>query len=409
MINIINDPRTEQWFEISDIKETTKYSYTVYLKQFCKCVGKSPTELIDESIQETRKGLLLSERQTMNYIPKFKKCLKDNNKSPKTQTMAMSVIRSFYASFDIQLPSSVSRTKKTLPLKENQYQLSKDDVKKLLANAKNLRDRAIIFCMTTGGMGRQEILNLKIKNIKFDDSGIGIINIRREKAQVDFITFISPEAVQALKIYFEERNRTPEMAIKNDNDYVFVTYESKGGGKKGSKIGDRVFLQNFKKLGDQLGFGNGKFHVKSSSHTFRKFFSNTLRDGGMSKDRIDFMLGHTQSGNDLAYFKNNLEPVKQLYLQYLPHLTFEKTIEVITLDAEKLEIINKENQQLKEKIEQIEKDQEEAEKKRFEEWQNQQAEISQMNQEFDTMKKIRQDMQDMMKEMEILKKLKKNV
>lgn len=360
MIDIRNDPRIEQWFGMADLKDATRQSYSVYMQEFCDCIEKTPSELITEAINETRKGLLLSERQTVIYITKFRKCLSDKKLSPKTQALASSIVRSFYNTFDIQLSSSISKQKKTLPLKENQYFLTKDDIKKLITNVKNLREKAIILCMTTSGMARNEILNLKIKDIKFDDdSGIGIINVRREKAQIDYTTFISPEAVIALKNYWAERNRDINTAIKDSGGYVFVTYKNNKNGVTGDKIGDRVFLQNFRELGEQLGFSNGEgFLIKSRSHAFRKYFASTLENAGMPKNKIDFMLGHTPSGNDLAYFKTNINTLKELYITFLPYLTFEKTIEVRSLnreDAKRLEEIKIENDKLKGKIIELEK------------------------------------------------------
>jgi integrase len=357
MIEIENDTRVIQWFELADIAPSTRVNYTIYMKFFCECIGKTPTELIDESIQETKKGLLLSERNTVVYLTKFKKWLNDNEYADKTKALAISTIKSFYKTFDIQLSSSISKTKKSLPLKENQNFLNKDDVKKLITNAKNLREKTIILMMATSGMARNEILNLKIKDITFDGNNIGTVRIRREKAQVDYVTFISPEAAQALRNYFDERNRIPEIAVKDNNGYVFVTYERNGRGRKGTQLGKRTFLKNFHELGEQLGYGNGEgFLIKSRSHALRKFFASTLENAGMPKNKVDFMLGHTPTGNDLAYFQHDIDKMKELYIKYLPYITFEKVIEVRSLDTEdakKLAVLEVENRELRQDMQGI--------------------------------------------------------
>jgi len=204
-------------------------------------------------------------------------------------------------------------------------------------------------------MAMREILDLKIKDIKFDETGIGIVSVRREKAQVDYLTFISPECVMALNNYFDERNRENELKVKGDNDFVFVTYEpGRTGGKSGNRISRHTLMRNFRELGSQLGYKNGaNLLVKSRSHTFRKYFATTLENAGFPKNKIDFMLGHTPNGNDFAYFRTNVDSLKQLYIKYLPYLTFEKTIEVRSLDtkdAERLEELSKENERLKDKL-----------------------------------------------------------
>ncbi|MDW7725791.1 MAG: tyrosine-type recombinase/integrase [Candidatus Methanoperedens sp.] len=352
--NISNDPRVNQWFELGSVAESTRVIYGIYIRFFCECAGKTPSELIEESINETKAGLLISERNTGDYLTKFKKLLNEKKYAPKTQALAISTVKSFYKAFDIQLPSSLCRVRKTLPQRENQNFLTRKDIIKLVTNAKNLREKAIILCMASSGMARAEIISLRVKDITYDANNIGTVRIRREKAQVDYTTFISPEATQAIRNYFDERNRDPETGVKSKNDYVFVTYGHGSHGGKGGKLCGRTFLKNFNELGKQLGYGNGEgFLIKSRSHALRKYFASTLENAGMPKNKIDFMLGHTPNGNDLAYFQTDIEKLRDLYIKYLPVITFEKTIEVRSLDtkdAERLETLEKENEKLKTEI-----------------------------------------------------------
>lgn len=214
----------------------------------------------------------------------------------------------------------------------------------MITNAASLRDKAIFLTMVTSGMARQEIVNLRFKDIDYDDNGIGIINIRRQKSQVEFTTFVSPEAVQAIKNYIDERKRIEKLKPNGKNDCIFVTYDF------GKKLQLITFSFIFSKLAVTLGYTNGKFLNKIRSHALRKFFASTLENAGMPKNKIDYMLAHTPTGNDLAYFKNDTESLKKLYIKFLPYLTFEKTIEVRSLDtkdAERLEALERENQKLK--------------------------------------------------------------
>lgn len=347
-MDIKDDPRLIQWLDLIEASENTRDMYFRFMKLFCECIGLTPAELIEESIRETKAGLLLSERKTVDHIAKFKKCMADKKYAPKSFVLGISAVKSFYKSFDIQLSSSMGKLKKRLPLRGNQTFLTREELKKMVLNAKNLRDRAIILCMATSGMARNEIRNLRMNDIALDENGIGTVSIRRQKAQVDYTTFISPEAVVALKAYYEERNREVKTSIKG-NDFVFVTYD------KGTKMGEDMFLKIFRTLGTQLGYSNGKgLLIKTRSHALRKFFASTLENAGMPKNKIDFMLGHTPGGNDLAYFQTDIEKLKQLYIKFLPYLTFEKTIEVRSLnteDAKRLEELDKENKRLKEKLE----------------------------------------------------------
>ncbi len=351
-MNITNDTKLEQWFNLLELSDNSRRLYLIYMQQFCDCVDKSPTELVNEAISEIRDGKLLSERNTVPYIVKFKKCLKDKGLAPKSQKSAMTAVKSFYKAFDIELSSAIRTFRKTLPLKENMSFLKKEDVQILITNAKSLRDKAIFLCMATSGMARNEIINLRFKDIQYDADGIGIVTVRRQKTQVDYMTFISPEAVQALKNYINERNRSDVLRVIGDKGFVFVTYDS------GRQITQSTFTLIFKNLAKELGYTNGEFQIKSKSHALRKFFTSALTNAGMPFDKVDYMVGHAQSGIDIAYYPKFLEGLKALYLKYLPLLTFEKAIKVHSLDTEdakRLETLKQENEILKLKVTELEK------------------------------------------------------
>jgi len=79
----------------------------------------------------------------------------------------------------------------------------------------------------------------------------------------------------------------------------------------------------------------------------------TINIDDLPKNKIDHMLGHAPNRNDLAYFHYDVDVLKELYITYLPHLSFEKIIEVRSLnteDAKKLERLANENQELKAKL-----------------------------------------------------------
>jgi site-specific recombinase XerD len=356
------DPKILEWLTNIEAAENTKKSYITYIRVFCECVKKTPSELIAESIKGIKEGLLPAERKESEYISIFKICLKKNGYADKSFYHGLSAVKSFYSNFDITLSKSVSKIKKANPIKENQNFIEKEDVKNLLVNAPSLRERAIILVMATSGMAIQEIVNLRIGDIAIDTDGIGTITARRQKSDIDFVTFCSPEATGALNNYFEERNRNPETAIKGKRDFVFVTGNNRSSGKQLSTITE---AGHFQKLGEMLGYESTaqckgrKGLVKSRSHAFRKFFASTLENAGMPKNKVDFMLGHSVNSTDQAYFKNDIGKLKELYKQYLPYLTFERNIEIRSLnseDAKRLEELDTENKELKKEMQEIRQD-----------------------------------------------------
>lgn len=377
------DKKIIEWLTNIDASDNTRKSYITYVKVFCGCVGKAPSELIEESIKSIKAGLLPAERNEGQYISKFKECLKAQGYADKSFYHGLSAVKSFYNNFDITLPKSVSKIKKANPKKENQNFIEREDIKNLLINAPSLRERAIILVMATSGMAIQEIVNLRVGDISIDEEGIGTITARRQKSDINFVTFISPEASQSLEHYWEERNRDPDTAVKGRIDFVFVTGNNRSKGKKLSTITE---AGHFQRLGEKLGYESNaqckgrKGLVKSRSHALRKFFASTLENAGMPKNKVDFMLGHSVGSTDLAYFKNDIAKLKEMYKTYLPYLTFEKTIEVRSLnteDAKRLEELSKENQRLREKLESEDTEKQEL-KKRVDKQESELQEIKSM-------------------------------
>ncbi len=348
-----NDSKVVEWLTNMEASENTRKAYTNFLKIFCECNSKLPSELIQEAIKGIKSGLLPAERNEGTYISKFKDCLKKAGYADTSYFLAISAIKSFYNNYDITLPRTASKIKKANPLTSNNNFLKKEDVQKMIVNAKTLRERAIILCMASSGMAIQEIANLKVSMLSIDEQGIGTITHRRQKTNTDYITFLSPEATKALSDYHDERNRDKETAIKGKSDYVFVTNNNRS---KGKQINPSVESVHFQHLGEKLGYENTennkgrKGFVKSRSHALRKFFASTLENAGVPKSKVDYMLGHYRSNSDVAYFNMDRDVLKQLYIQYLPFLTFEKEIKVQSLrteDEQRLAALEKENEKLK--------------------------------------------------------------
>ncbi len=342
-MDITNDLKAKQWFNLFEFSDRTREIYSKYLKEFCECIGRTPGELIEESIKEVKAGLMPAERNIQGYVAQYKKYMRDKGRAVKSQAVAIACIKSFYKAYDIQLPASVRTPRKPKTLQENQNFLEKQDILKLITNAKNLRDRAMILVMATSGLSRREVRTLKVNDIIFDASDIGVISVRREKSQTDFTTFISPEATIALKNYWAERNR-----VGAKTNLAFTTYTDIP-----RQIGENTFTKIFEELAAALGYQNGDYFIKCRPHSLRKFFASALENAGTPKNKIEHMLGHTPNGNDSAYFKISVEALKQMYIKFLPYLTFEKTIEVRSLDtqdAKRLEELEKENEKLKAKL-----------------------------------------------------------
>lgn len=338
---IAKDPKVIQWFSLIRAADKTKAAYIPSIKLYCELAERTPTQLITEAIQEIKAGKMPSERADFGYISQFLNFLQEEKYAGNTITLHISAVKSFYKCYDIILSSALGKNHKTLPLKRNMGMLEKADIVRMLKAAKSLRDRAIILSMPTSGMGRQEIINLLLDDIEKDPSGIGIVSIRREKEQVDYVTFLSPEAMHAIDDYMDERKRAGI-----ESPYVFVSYSAQNV-TAGEQMSENAFLKIFTHLSEELGYAKKGQFSKSRSHGLRKWFASVMMNSGTPKHLIDHWLGHTQNTTDGAYFKFDLDKMKEVYIRHLPHITFEKEIVVNTLSGEDAKTLHAENENLK--------------------------------------------------------------
>lgn len=64
------------------------------------------------------------------------------------------------------------------------------------------------------------------------------------------------------------------------------------------------------------------------SHNIRKFFNSALLNAGADSFTVDFWMGHIQDSTRAAYFRASAESgLKELYIQYIPYITIEKSLD----------------------------------------------------------------------------------
>ena len=80
----------------------------------------SPEEFINEAEQEISAGVLPRRRSIKRYINKFRNHLQDDGLADKTIHRLMSAVRSFYTSFDIDIPK-LAKAEHAVTVKEENY------------------------------------------------------------------------------------------------------------------------------------------------------------------------------------------------------------------------------------------------------------------------------------------------
>lgn len=172
------------------------------------------------------------------------------------------------------------------------------------------------------------------------------MELRRVKVDVDFMTFLSPEATRSICKYVQWREQKPNFRgmvrdrvhekrkIHGDNDYLFI--------KNGVP---NQYLQNhdedirkldlmgltdvYRSLATRAGKAtpSGKWQI-IRSHNMRKMFNSALYNAGADSFFVEFLMGHTIDETRAAYFRADKEKMKERYLRYVPYLTVQKDLDV---------------------------------------------------------------------------------
>lgn len=151
--------------------------------------------------------------------------------------------------------------------------LSEEEVSQILKCTRNLKHKAILMTIYSGGLRISELINLKIKDI---DSERMQIRIEQGKGNKDRYTILSVKTLQILRKY-----------IVNEKPFLYL-FEGYGSSKeKPLKYSARsiqaILKQSLKLAGVQK---------KATVHTLRHSFATHLLENGTDLRYIQSLLGH---------------------------------------------------------------------------------------------------------------------
>jgi len=217
----------------------------------------------------------------------------------------------------IEMPSSnIKREEDRAPTKE--------DLKKLIFHASSSRDRAFIYVASSSGLRIGTLLSLKVGDVNFNYPDVASITVERKSgrkfgsnrsglAGSIFVTFITPEAKEALKQYLAEREAKGEQLTPDSPLITDVYY-------KGDFMNVEPYEAVWSRLLQRAGLAekSQRWH-KLHIHTLRKYFrSNCI---GVDASYRERWMGHKGLYLDASYFKaeENLHIAE--YRKAIPYLT----------------------------------------------------------------------------------------
>jgi len=347
--NYKNAMYVKKWFLKLEPEKNTEKSHIQGLKAYCDFTGKTPDQLIleakaDKTIPD------IEDRRIGDELLLFRESLVKAGLSPATVRIRMNSVKSFFRHNNIEIPY-LGRQKRVNCMPNHKAIPTKDDVRNALLHADKL-ERAIVLTGLSSGLAEQEISNLRVSDFLkgYDkETEITTLELRRQKTDWDFITFLSPETSKAILDYLAERNRTEtsiqEKKIKiqekqkvySNDGWLFIRrkvspkfLEDKDESHR--KLSIDAIEKIYQELADRAGIGihegGGHFGLLRS-HNVRKLFNSLLLNAGCPQWNVEFWMGHKMDGTKAAYFRANPVEMRNTYAKYIPYLTVAKEADVI--------------------------------------------------------------------------------
>lgn len=229
------DKTVIEWLQTANVKPNTEKSYLQGMQEFTEFTGKDPKTILEEAEADIQRGLLMRQRRIKAELIGFRVHLQESGIAAYSIKNRLVGVKSFFQTFDIEIPK-LPHTSKAVPLEKNLKKLEKEDLQPVLKVADFL-ERAVILVEASSGLAANELCSLRVSDFKqgYDpESEITTLRLRRQKVSVDFVTFLTPEASQAVIDYLDYRNRKAETGktrkrevlekqnVCSDNDFLFI-------------------------------------------------------------------------------------------------------------------------------------------------------------------------------------------
>lgn len=361
-MNPHTDPLMEEFLD-RNLRPSTKKNYRIHLETFQKVTGMSLTELIEEAEAEEDSGIRPRNRKIKKYLKKCQEYLENEDHTPLSVKINLSTIRSFYRYFDIQLPNQRAKYKKNRVTITTKDLPGRGEISKALKYS-NIKYQAIILTMSSSAMGASEVLSLKVKdlinglgeNVSLKEDGLidiaktrkimelkenNIITwyVTRQKTGHNYITFSTPECIEAIINYLESH---PPLSPE---DRLF-----RAKGKK--QLKQKSLFEYFRKLNIRCGWDKMGRQSYFRSHHLRKFWANQMEKRSLGYKSSRLLMGHTadsiQDSTGAAYFKPDHDHLRQQYIQSMDAVMINWKVKVKVVTDEKLKKMEKKIQKLEE-------------------------------------------------------------
>ena len=297
---------------------------------------------------EKMMGILLALSEVMRERTKQGK--KDSDYlNPSSVPIYFNAVKKLLTSNDI--PVNWKRVNNTFPELDNVNDTqgwTLEEIRLMLDHAKNARSRALILTMASSGVRREgsllrwgdltRIYDVGGRMVREEDLGgrasgepaCVAVSVYRRTAQ-EYVTFITPEAYQAIMDYAAEWEADVGRKPRND-DPIFKRKTKLLNGLHKASI-DTIIRKTASSAGVWMKHpDNPRLGKTPASNGFRRFFNKTLKDTVSHESpvstltKIEYMMGHKGLlPLDPNYYQTNQHELASIYVNAIPNLTISES------------------------------------------------------------------------------------
>lgn len=345
-MNMQDEKFLQEIYETRNISSQTRAIYKIVMEQYTKQNNKSMVELIEEAEKEEEERIRWKNRELRKKLLRYRSYLYKKYLVSSAKRY-FSCICTIYRHSEIEigdLPKiSQKNINKTRPI--NYRDLPDEQIIRKVLDIANLRERAMILFIISSGCGRAEVSNMTIQDYidatytyHHTNNIYDVINIlqdredivpqfelKRQKTAKFYVTFCTPEAVNAINLYIASKEKT----IQN-TDLLF-------------NINPQYINNTFSVLNDKLNLGKKGTYRRFRPHMLRKFHASRLHNAGMSMEKIDSLQGRSRDKIHTAYFLDDPDALREEYIKYMDAVMVEWNLKNLTYKSKEYIELERDN------------------------------------------------------------------
>lgn len=291
--------------------EGTRENCLWVLSQFCEFTEMNPNELVK-----------LTSARASKTVQEFLDFKLKKDVSKHTLNVQMAMLRIFFRvnGFKNGREIEVERYHQPTRYRKNpEYIPTPEEVQKMAYAAGSPQGRALVLATYTSGLRNSTMRALLYRDVRSElEKGNDIVKIpvypemkRVEpeacKGNIPYYSFISKEAVLALKEYLRTRGKV------EDDDLLFCSTCTNVASETRSKtaIKDDTLFTVVKRAARKAGIAEW---MNVYPHCLRKAFESALRNARLDPKDQEFLMGHILPGSqDTYYDKTKVDQLREKY------------------------------------------------------------------------------------------------